>query len=156
MKTTIIVRQVFKNIRNQMMLIENLFSDINIEQGKEYILDLKEVKSKRTLQQNKLLWLLIHKIAAHGDMQQTEMEIYTSALEEANAKYIYLLGIPDIEDELRKSFRAVKIVRPTYENGKEYLVYKCFIGSSKMDTKEMTKLLDIIMAWAENLGVLRP
>ncbi len=153
MRTTIIVRQVFRNIRNQMLLIENLFSDIDVETNKEYIVELKEYKSKRTLQQNKYMWSLIHKIASHESMQMNEIEIYTSALEEANAKYIYLLGVSEAENELRKNFRAVKVVRPTYENGKEFIVYKCFVGSSKLDTKEMKKLLDIIIAWAEELGI---
>lgn len=153
MKTVGVVRQVFRNIRNQMLLIENLFSDIDIEPNKEYVLELKEVRSKRTLQQNKFMWALIHQIADHKDMNMKEIEIYTSALEEANAKYIYLMGIKEAEDELRKNFRAVKVVRPTYENGKEYIVYKCFVGSSKLDTKEMNKLLDIIISWAEELGI---
>ena len=153
MKTVGVVRQVFRNIRNQMLLIENLFSDIDIEPNKEYVLELKEVRSKRILQQNKFMWALIHQIADHKDMNMKEIEIYTSALEEANAKYIYLMGIKEAEDELRKNFRAVKVVRPTYENGKEYIVYKCFVGSSKLDTKEMNKLLDIIISWAEELGI---
>ena len=55
MRTTVIVRQVFRNIKNQMMLIENLFSDIEIENNKEYVLELKEIRSKRTLQQNKYM-----------------------------------------------------------------------------------------------------
>lgn len=153
MKTTVVVRQVFRNIRNQMFLIENLFSDIEIETGKEYVLELKEYKSRRTLQQNKYMWVLIHKIANHETIQMDEVEIYASALEEANAKYIYLMGIPKAEPELRKNFRAVKVVRPTHEKGKEYIIYKCFVGSSKLDTKEMKKLLDIIVAWAEELGI---
>ena len=153
MRTTVVVRQVFKNISNQMLLIENLFTDLEIETNKEYVLELKEYKSKRTLQQNKYMWSLIHLIANHESMQMNEVEIYTSALEEANAKYIYLLGVSEAENELRKNFRAVKVVRPTYENGKEFIVYKCFVGSSKLNTKEMKKLLDIIIAWAEELGI---
>lgn len=153
MRTIVVVRQVFRNIRNQMLLIENLFSDIDIEPNKEYVLELKETRSKRSLQQNKFMWALIHRIADHKDMNMKEIEIYTSALEEANAKYIYLMGIKEAEDELRKNFRAVKVVRPTIENGKEYIIYKCFVGSSKLDTKEMNKLLDIIISWAEELGI---
>lgn len=153
MRTVAIVRQVFRNIRNQMLLIENLYSDIDIEPNKEYVLELKEVRSKRSLQQNKFMWALIHQIADHKEMNMKEIEIYTSALEEANAKYIYLMGIKEAEDELRKNFRAVKVVRPTIENGKEYIIYKCFVGSSKLNTKEMNKLLDIIISWAEELGI---
>lgn len=153
MRTIVKVKQVFRNIKNQMFLIENLFSDLDVDLEKEYSLELKEVKSKRTLQQNKYLWALIHSIAHHESMNQNEVEIYSLALEEANSKYIYLMGTPEAEDELRKNFRAVRVVRPTVENGKEFIVYKCFIGTSKMDTKEMKKVLDIIIAWAEELGI---
>lgn len=153
MRTIVKVKQVFRNIKNQMFLIENLFSDLDVDLEKDYSLELKEVKSKRTLQQNKYMWALIHSIAHHESMNQNEVEIYSLALEEANSKYIYLMGTPEAEDELRKNFRAVRVVRPTVENGKEFIVYKCFIGTSKMDTKEMKKVLDIIIAWAEELGI---
>ena len=153
MKTVVVVKQIFRNIRNQMLLIENLFSDIGIDLNKEYVLELKEVRHPRTIKQNKKMWALIREIAEHEEMNQTEVEIYTSALEEANAKYIYLLGTKEAENELRKNFRAVKVVRPTFENGKEYIVYKCFIGSSKFSTKEMKKLLDIVISWADELGI---
>jgi len=153
MRTIVKVKQVFRNIKNQMLLIENTFSDIDVELDKEYTLELREVKNKRTLQQNKYMWALIHEIAHHESINQDEVEIYSLALEEANAKYIYLLGTPEVQDELKKNFRAVRVVRPTVENGKEFIVYKCFIGTSKMDTKEMTKVVDIIVAWANELGI---
>lgn len=153
MRTTVVIRQVFRNIRNQMFLIENLFSDIEIEPNKEYVLELKEIRSRRTLQQNKYMWALIHKIAAHESQNMNEVEIYSLALEQANAKYIYLLAVPEAEDELRKNFRAVRVVRPTYKDDREFIIYKCFVGSSKLNTKEMTKLLDIVIAWANELGI---
>lgn len=153
MRTIIKIKQVFRNIKNQMLLVENLYSDLDLELDKEYSIEIKEVKSKRTLQQNKYMWALIHEIAHHESMNQSEIEIYTLSLEEANAKYIYLLGTPEVEDELKKNFRAVRVVRPTIENGKEFIVYKCFVGTSKMDTAEMKKVLDIIIAWAEELGI---
>lgn len=136
-----------------MLLVENIYTDLDLELDKEYSMEIKEVRSHRTLQQNKYMWALIHEIAHHESMNQSEVEVYTLALEEANAKYIYLLGTPEVEDELKKNFRAVRVVRPTIENGKEFIVYKCFIGTSKMDTKEMTKVVDIIIAWAEELGI---
>ena len=153
MRTIAIVKQVFRNINKQMLLVENQQLELDLDLNKEYVFEIKEVKSKRTIQQNKYMWALIHEIAHHESMNQTEVEIYSLALEEANAKYIYLLGTKDVEDELRKNFRAVRVVRPTVENGKEFIVYKCFVGTSKMDTKEMTKVLDIIVAWAEELGI---
>ena len=112
MRTTVKVRQIFRNIKSQMLLIENLFMDLDIDTEKTYILELKEFKSKRTLQQNKLMWALIRKIASHEDMQQEPEEIYVSALEEANLRSTYLLAPEEAEEELRKNFRAVKVVRP--------------------------------------------
>lgn len=153
MRAIVKVKQVFRNIKNQMLLVENIYTDLDLELDKEYSMEIKEVRSHRTLQQNKYMWALIHEIAHHESMNQSEVEVYTLALEEANAKYIYLLGTPEVEDELKKNFRAVRVVRPTIENGKEFIVYKCFIGTSKMDTKEMTKVVDIIIAWAEELGI---
>lgn len=153
MRTIVKVKQVFRNIKNQMLLVENIYTDLDLELDKEYSMEIKEVRNHRTLQQNKYMWALIHEIAHHESMNQSEVEVYTLALEEANAKYIYLLGTPEVEDELKKNFRAVRVVRPTIENGKEFIVYKCFIGTSKMDTKEMTKVVDIIIAWAEELGI---
>ncbi len=153
MRTIVKVKQVFRNIKNQMLLVENIYTDLDLELDKEYSMEIKEVRSHRTLQQNKYMWALIHEIAHHESMNQSEVEVYTLALEEANAKYIYLLGTPEVEDELKKNFRAVRVVRPTIENGKEFIVYKCFIGTSKMDTKEMTKVVDIIIAWAKELGI---
>ena len=135
MRTIAIVKQVFRNINKQMLLVENQQLDLDLDLNKEYVFEIKEVKSKRTIQQNKYMWALIHEIAHHESMNQTEVEIYSLALEEANAKYIYLLGTKDVEDELRKNFRAVRVVRTTVENGKEFIVYKCFIGTTKMDTK---------------------
>ena len=52
------------------------------------------------------MWALIHEIAHHESMNQTEVEIYSLALEEANAKYIYILGTKDLEDELTAEEQA--------------------------------------------------
>ena len=153
MRTIAIVKQVFRNINKQMLLVENQQLDLDLEINKDYIFEVKELKSKRTIQQNKYMWALIREIAHHESIQQSEVDIYSLVLEEANAKYIYLLGTPEVEDELKKNFRAVRVVRPTVENGKEFIVYKCFVGTSKMDTKEMTKVIDIIVAWAKELGI---
>ena len=153
MKTFIKVRQIFKNIKSQMLLIENLHMDLDLDIDKAYILELKEVKSKRTIKQNKMMWALIKRIAYHKDMLQEPIDIYISALEEANLKSTYLLAPEDAETELRKNFRAVKVVRPEMFKGRKMIVYKCFLGSSKLNTKEMTQLIEIVKYWAEELGI---
>lgn len=140
--------------------LENYSSKVqaeNLKVGTEYKFEPKEVKSKRSLQQNKFLWKCLEIIAYHEQGERTDsdyvMELYTKMLEKSGAKYEYIMGLPEIKDELLKVFRAVKIVEYRDYNGKQMAVMKCFYGSSKMNTKEMNNLLDTIVDYAANLGL---
>ena len=110
-----------------------------------YKVEITKPKSKRSLKQNKYLWGMIKDLSDYT--KEETLSIYIKALEEAQALYVELIGIPDVEEILRKNYRAVKIVRAFKQNGKTFYVYKCFVGSSKFDTKEMTKLIDIVKNW---------
>lgn len=124
---------------------------LKLEMDKLYICEVKQPKSKRSLQQNKLLWKLIHSIAK--TTYQDDMEVYCAILERADALSDYVITATDMETALRKSFRGVKFIRKQEVNGKECYVYKVYIGSSKMDTKEMTELLDITLQICGELGI---
>ena len=56
MRTIAIVKQVFRNINKQMLLVENQQLDLDLDLNKEYVFEIKEVKSKRTIQQNKYIY----------------------------------------------------------------------------------------------------
>ena len=129
-------------------IVEQLFK---LDTSKKYICEIKEPKQKRSLEQNKLLWELIHKIAKKT--YHDDMEIYCTALERADALSDYVITASDMETNLRKSFRGVKFIRKQEVNGKECYVYKVYLGSSKMTTKEMTELLDIVNMMCSELGI---
>lgn len=129
-------------------LIPKLFE---LDQNKNYLIEIKEPKIKRSLESNRLLWLLIHKIAK--ETYQDDMEIYITTLERADAKSDYIITRNNIEEELKKNFRAVKFVRTQEVNGNDCYVFKVYIGSSKMNTKEMTELLDIVYQMCSELGI---
>lgn len=152
MKTTVKVNQSFKNGNHQVLLIENTSHiPLEIDLTKEYQLEIKELKSTRSNQQNKYMWALIHEIAKQQEMD--DIEVYIQALEESNAKYEYVLAQEEAEEKLRKGFRAVKVVRPEYFKGKQFYVYKCFLGSSKFNISEMKQLIDVIVSWCHELGI---
>lgn len=152
MKTTVKVKNVFKSGKNQMLLLENTqWFDLDLEEDKEYSIEIKEIKSKRSINQNKLMWLLINKIAEIE--KQDEMDIYCMALENANCSYDWLMGIPEIKESLLKSYRAVKITRYEKVNGHDLAVFKCYLGSSKFSVKEMNDLIEYIELWATNIGI---
>ena len=124
---------------------------LKMQMDKIYICEVKEPKTQRSLQQNRLLWKLIHRIAKAT--YQDDMDVYCGILERADALSDYVITAIEMETALRKSFRGVKFIRMQEVNGKECYVYKVYIGSSKMDTKEMTELLDITLQICGELGI---
>lgn len=124
---------------------------LNLDRETYWVCDIKEPRTQRSLRQNRMLWELIHKIAKAT--QQDDMDVYCSILERADAKSEYLITAVDIEDTLRRTFRGAKFIRYQEVNGKTCNVYKVYIGSSKMDTKEMTELLEITIQVASELGI---
>lgn len=124
---------------------------LKLDMDKLYVCEVKEPKSKRSLQQNRMLWQLIHSIAK--EQHQDDMEVYCALLERADALSDYIITAYEMEDELRKCFRGVRFIRKQDVNGKECNIYKVYIGSSKMDTKEMTELLDIAIQLCAELGI---
>ena len=122
-----------------------------LEQDNTKFFEIKEKKTTRSLQQNKLLWELIHKIAKKQN--QDDMEVYCALLERADALSDYIITATEMEDALRKTFRGVKFIRKQVVNDKECNIYKVYIGSSKMNTKEMTELLDITIQLCSELQI---
>ena len=122
--------------------IKEIVSKImELDLSKTYQVEIKEPKSKRSLEQNKLLWKLINLIAK--ETKQDDMTVYCAMLEKANALSDYIITATEMEDTLRKTFRGVKFVRKQDVNGKECNIYKVYLGSSKMSVKEMSELLEI-------------
>ena len=124
---------------------------LKMDMDKVYLCEVKEPKSKRSIEQNKMLWQLIHTIAK--ETHQDDMDVYCACLERADAKSDYIITAYDMEDDLRKCFRGVRFVRKANVNGKECNIYKVYIGSSKMNTKEMTELIEITMQIASEFGI---
>lgn len=124
---------------------------INLDNTKVYKCTIEEYKYKRSIEQNKKLWKIIHLIAKQTNMD--DFDVYVGLLEKADAKSDYVITATDLEVELRKNFRGVKFVRRQEVNGKDCYVYKVYIGSSKMNTREMTELLDIAILTASELNI---
>lgn len=124
---------------------------LKLDMSKLYVCEIKEPKSKRSLEQNKLLWKLIHTIAK--ETNHDDMEIYCAALEKADALSDYVITATDMEDSLRKSFRGVRFIRKQEVNGKLCNVYKVYLGSSKMDSIEMQELLTSVIGMCFDLGI---
>lgn len=122
-----------------------------LEEGKRYNVDFKKYYSNRSLEQNRLMWSIIRRIAKETD--NDEWSIYIKGLEKSDCLSEYLMILPETLESIEKSFRAVKVCDNRIYNGKVMLVVKVFIGSSKFDTEEMTNLIEYFIRLASEFGV---
>lgn len=149
--------------RTEVTLELNSYQDnqviAQLEKGLLYRFKWLEVKSKRSLQQNSLLWEVIHEISLARNTDRATSDddwaIYLEALERAQAKFEYIVIKPEAIPMLKESFRAVKEMgRIISTKGIEMAQVKVFYGSSKMDVKEMAKLIDTVLDMASEEGVV--
>ena len=119
-------------------------------------IEVKSHKSKRSLEQNRLLWALLGKMAVAMSGNKRKMsseECYCIMLEEANVACDYLLALPEAEPMLKQSFRVIRKVGEREVKGKVLNLYQYFVGSSKYNTQEMTELIEAVLDKLAELGV---
>ena len=98
-----------------------------------YSLEIKKPRSKRSLNQNAYLWALIRELALK--MEEDDMDVYIKLLNETKAKYEVLKVLAIAENDLKKCFRVVKLLKYDDTN-KDYAYFQCYYGSSTFTTEE--------------------
>ena len=114
-----------------------------------YSLEIKKPRSKRSLNQNAYLWSLIHELALK--MDEDDLDVYIKLLNESKAKYEVLKVLSEAENDLKKCFRVVKLIK--YDVNKDYAYFQCYYGSSTLTTDEMNKLIDTAISWCNELNI---
>ena len=122
-----------------------------LDREKEYQVEIKEVKSKRSLEQNRFLWKLLSELEKASKIDI--MIWYANILEETNCKYTHLMGLEGIDEQLLNAFRAVRKLGKREVNGKEVMVYRCYYGSSHYTVKEMTELIEVVLRWCAEYNI---
>lgn len=121
----------------------------------DYRISLKELKSKRSIQQNALMWELIHEIGiARGtERSNDDWEIYLEALIRSGAKFEYYACMEGAEELLRQNSRAIEKYNSFELHGVKMNTWKVYYGSSQMTTEEMSNLLETVMDMAAEEGI---
>lgn len=119
-----------------------------------YTIELSEMRSKRSIQQNAYLWELIGLINEHENGgRESDTEIYCMLLAKANAKCVYVKVLSEAVNTLREQFRALQVLETSDTSNGEYSVCKCYLGSSKMNKEEMGKLIEATLDYASKIGI---
>lgn len=130
-------------IGNSQAIITWLF-----EQDKQKIFEIKEKKKKRSLTANSYYWSLLNQLASVMRMDNQECHFL---MLKRYGQYEVVSIRSDVS--LHSYFKYYEEIGKGTVNGKEFTHYKIYKGSSKMDSKEFSILLDGIRSECEEVGI---
>lgn len=127
---------------------------------KKYSLEIKEYREKRSLDANAYLWVLLDKMAA----AKTRMDRVACVKEDLYVDYVRDCGpFKDFElsmDEAKTFETAWHMLGTGWPTEKvdftpdgERVTIRAYYGSSTYNTKQMSRLLDLVVQDARALGV---
>lgn len=109
---------------------------------------VKRYRKKRSLNANNYAWQLITEIA--NVMKISKEEVYIEMLKAyGQSQMVSVLAHIDVS----KYFRYYSEAGESFLKGKKFKHYKVYIGSSEMDTKQMSILIDGIVQEAKQLEI---
>lgn len=118
------------------------------DDGKVYDITIKEHRNKRSRNANAYMWEIIGKIA---DVTRADKEqIYLHMLEHyGQGEVMEMRGDIDVA----KWFKYHKVIGKVVHDGREWIQFHAYRGSSEYDTREMAILIDGVVNEATNLGI---
>ncbi len=131
-------------VGNSQQIIQWLFQQKDLEKKFE----IKEYRHKRSRNQNSYCWELIGQIA--DNMRQSKEEVYLSMLRDYGQSEIVSVRA-DID--ISGYFKYYEEYGRGQVNGKEFIHYKVYKGSSEYDTREMAIFIDGVVQEAQALGI---
>jgi hypothetical protein len=111
----------------------------------DYSVEIKVVKSKRSIAQNKLLWSLLHML--EKETKELAMDWYIKALIDTGAIVDYIWCADRTEDTVMKSFRAIQKMKYEKMKNVDGYWYRVIVGSSKFNITEMNELIDTVLRY---------
>lgn len=143
-----------KLLKNNVLALK-MTRPFQIDESKKYEVNIQEYRSKRSLEQNSYMWLLISEIdkKLNGGRPNDPIDVYIQCLQRANAKYDFIYILHEAVNELKKKFRAMEYIGKVEVNGVILENWKIYYGSSTMNTKEMSNLIDCVLDYASEVEV---
>lgn len=131
-------------IGNAKAIIQWLFD----QQDAEKLYEIKEKKSKRSLTANAYYWSLLNQLAS----------VMRSSSDEVHFMMLRRYGVCEVvsvrsDINIKGYFKYYKEIGHGTVQGKDFCHYKIYKGSSEMDSKEFSVLLDGLISECEEVGI---
>lgn len=117
-------------------------------QDRDKTFEVKEYRQKRSLNANSYAWVLINEMA--NVLRTSKDEVYQEMLKRYGQSQVISV-MSDID--ISKFVKYYEPIGTAHLQGKDFTHYRCFIGSSEYDSREMSILIDGIISEAELLGI---
>lgn len=124
-----------------------------LEQDRDKYFDLSEHKTKRSLNANNLLWQCLGEIA--GALEADKWDIYLEMLKRYG-KYTYICVKPNVVEAVKKQWRECEEIGEVNINGQKSIQMLCYFGSSTLDSKEFSILLNGVISEMKEMGLPTP
>lgn len=122
-------------------------------QDNEKTFEIQEHKEKRSLNANALLWKCLGEMAT--SLRTDKWDVYLEMLKRYGT-YTYICVKPKAVDAVKKQWRECEEIGHIDINGADSVQMLCYYGSSTMNTKEFSTLLDGVISEMEEMGIDTP
>lgn len=119
-----------------------------LNQDRDKPFEVKPYRQKRSLNANAYAWTLMNEIA--NRLRTSKDEVYLEMLKRyGQCEVVSVLSDIDIS----RFVKYYEEIGKGHVEGKEFTHYRCYIGSSEYNSREMAILIDGIISEAEQLGI---
>lgn len=131
-------------IGNAKAIIQWLFD----QQDADKLYEIKEKKSKRSLTANAYYWVLLRQLAS-------VMRLSSDKVHFLMLKRYGVCEVVSVRSDIKVDgyFRYYEAIGKSDLDGKEFTHYKIYKGSSEMNSKEFSVLLDGLISECEEQGI---
>lgn len=127
--------------------------EINSLMGEKLNIEAKKWRKSRSLDANALLWHCIGEIASV--LRADKWEVYLEMLKRYG-KYTYICVKPNMVEAMKLQWRECEEIGEIDINGTKAIQMLCYFGSSTLDTKEFSVLLDGVISEMKEMGLQTP
>ena len=124
-----------------------------LTQCEKLSIEIKKYRKKRSLDANGMLWACIGEIASI--LRADKWDIYLQMLKRYG-KYTYICVKPAVVEAVKAQWRECEEIGKVDINGTEAVQMLCYFGSSTLDSREFSVLLDGVISEMRELGIQPP
>ena len=122
-------------------------------QDRDSVWDIVPHKEKRSVNANALLWKMLGEIATA--LRTDKWSVYLTMLKRYGT-YTYICVKPKAVEAVKKQWRECEVIGDITINGDPAVQMLCYYGSSTMNTKEFSVLLDGVISEMKEMGLETP